>query len=181
MSLQRILLSDNIVKSINDNMNDLLFVIPEIKYMIGFEHNHPHHHLDVWNHTLLALSLSDKDFDVRLCLLLHDIGKPFSYQDEEVRHFRNHAKVSANMSKIILKRLGFDDDYIKHICYLIEQHDIPISDEQIKNNYDLCLKLFEIQRCDALANHPDKLEKRKKYIDETHKKLVLKKGGNTHE
>ena len=181
MNLQSILLSDDIVKSINDNMNDLLFVIPEIKYMIGFEHNHPHHHLDVWNHTLLALSLSEKDFDIRLCLLLHDIGKPFSYQDEEVRHFRNHAEVSANMSKIILKRLGFDDDYIKYVCYLIEQHDTPISDEQIVNDYDLCLKLLKIQKCDALAHHPDKLEKRKKYIDEIYKKLVLKKGDSTHE
>ena len=39
----------------------------------------------------------------------------------------------------------------------------------------LCLKLLKIQKCDALAHHPDKLEKRKKYIDETHKKLILKK------
>ena len=43
MNLQSILLSDDIVKSINDNINDLLFVIPEIKYMIGFKHNHPYH------------------------------------------------------------------------------------------------------------------------------------------
>ena len=177
MSLQDILLSDDIVKSINNNMNDLLLIIPEINSMIGFEQNHPHHHLDVWNHTLLALSLSEKDFDIRLCLLLHDIGKPFSYQDEEVRHFRNHAKVSADMSKKILKRLEFDDDYINYICYLIEQHDTKISDEQIKNNSDLCMKLIEIQRCDALAHHPDKLEKRKKYIEEISKKLVLLKSG----
>ena len=181
MSLQELLLSDDIVKSINDNMADLLLIIPEIKYMIGFEHNHPHHHLDVWNHTLLALSLSEKNFDIRLCLLLHDIGKPFSYQEEEVRHFKNHAKVSANISRKILKRLEFDADYINYICYLIEHHDTPISDEQIENNYDLCLKLLEIQRCDALAHNPNKLEKRKKYIKETHKKLVLKKGNNTHE
>ena len=181
MSLQEILLTDDIVKSINDNMDDLLLIIPEIKNMIGFEHNHPHHHLDVWNHTLLALSLSENDFDIRLCLLLHDIGKPFSYQDEEVRHFRNHAAVSSNMSKIILKRLGFDDGYIKYVCYLIEHHDTPISNEQIVNDYDLCLKLLKIQKCDTLAHHPDKLEKRKKYIDEMQKKLVLKKGGNTHE
>lgn len=181
MSLQELLLSDDIVKSINDNMADLLLIIPEIKYMIGFEHNHPHHHLDVWNHTLLALSLSEKNFDIRLCLLLHDIGKPFSYQEEEVRHFKNHAKVSANISRKILKRLEFDEDYINYICYLIEHHDTPISDEQIENNYDLCLKLLEIQRCDALAHNPNKLEKRKKYIEETHKKLVLKKGNNTHE
>ena len=181
MSLQEILLTDDIHKSINDNMDDLLLTIPEIKYMIGFEQNHPHHHLDVWNHTLLALSLSEKDFDIRLCLLLHDIGKPFSYQDEEVRHFRNHAKVSANMSKEILRRLEFDDNYINYICYLIEQHDTPINDEQIANNYDLCLKLLEIQRCDALAHHPDKLEKRKKYIEEKSKKLVLIKGVDPNE
>ena len=181
MILQEILLSDDILKSINDNLDDLLLIIPEIKYMIGFEHNHPHHHLDVWNHTLLALSLSKNDFDIRLCLLLHDIGKPFSYQDEEVRHFRNHANVSANMSEKILKRLKFDDDYINYICYLIEYHDTPISDEQIANNHDLCLKLLEIQRCDALAHHPDKLEKRKKYIDEIQKKLILNKGINSTE
>ncbi len=101
MILHEILLSNDIVESINRNMDSLLQIIPEIENMIGFEHKHPHHHLDVWNHTLLALSLSEKDFDIRLCLLLHDIGKPFSYQDEEVRHFRNHAKVSANMFSII--------------------------------------------------------------------------------
>jgi tRNA nucleotidyltransferase (CCA-adding enzyme) len=175
MSLQEILLSDDVVKTIDENMDYLLSAIPEIKNMIGFEHNHPHHHLDVWNHTLLALSLSKKDFTIRLCLLLHDIGKPFSYQDEEVRHFNNHPKVSADMSKKILTRLGYDDDYIDDICYLIKNHDFPISEEQIANNYDLSLKLYEIQRCDSLAHHPDKLEKRMKYLEETNKKLIFKK------
>ena len=102
LNLKTILLSDDVINSINCHMDCLLTLIPEIQYMIGFEHKHPHHHLDVWNHTLLALSLSSGDFDVRLCLLLHDIGKPFSYQDGEVRHFKNHSKVSADMSKIIL-------------------------------------------------------------------------------
>ena len=175
MDLETILLSDNIIGTINDNKDYLLEEIPEIKYMIGFPHNHPHHHLNVWDHTLLALSLSKKDFDVRLTLLLHDIGKPFSYQDEEVRHFRNHAKVSSDMSRTILNRLNFDDDYIYKICYLVENHDTKISDEQINNNYDLCLKLLEVQKCDALAHHPDKLDNRIDYLKETHKKLINKK------
>ena len=171
MVLEKILLADNVVDSINNNMEYLLLVIPEIQSMIGFEHKHPHHHLDVWNHTLLAISLSKKDYDVRLCLLLHDIGKPYSYQDGDTRHFKNHSKVSSEISKVILKRLGYDDDYISYICYLINNHDTPISDEQINNNYDLCLKLLEIQRCDALAHNPEKLDKRKKYISEVEKKL----------
>lgn len=171
MSLQEVLLADDVVESINNNMEYLLKIIPEIKYCIGFEQNHPHHHLDVWNHTLLALSQSEKDFDIRLCLLLHDIGKPFSYQDEEIRHFKNHAKVSSEMSKEILHRLGYDEEYINYICYLIENHDTKILDEQIKNNYEISLKLYKIQKCDALAHHPDKLEKRKIYLNEIQEKI----------
>ena len=77
------------------------------------------HSLNVANFCLLfgqRLGLNQEDL-TKLVLggLLHDIGKPFSYQDEEVRHFRNHAKVSANISKEILHRLGFNDDYIKYI------------------------------------------------------------------
>jgi tRNA nucleotidyltransferase (CCA-adding enzyme) len=118
--LDEILWRDDVVTSINDNLDYLLSIIPEIRFMIGFPHNHPHHHLDVWNHTLLALSLSDKDYDIRLALLLHDIGKPFSYQEGKVRHFYNHPLVSANMSMIILERLGYDKDYINYIYYLIK-------------------------------------------------------------
>ena len=47
--------------------------------MIGFDHKHPHHHLDVFNHTLYALSLSKKDFSIRMALLFHDISKPYCY------------------------------------------------------------------------------------------------------
>lgn len=178
MKLETILLADDVVSSINNNLDYLLEIIPEIKYIIGFDHKHPHHHLDVWNHTLLALSMSKKDFDIRLALLLHDIGKPFSYQEGEIRHFKGHPLVSSNMAINILYRLGYDEDYIAYIGYLVKHHDTPINNNQLNNNLDICFKLFEIQRCDALAHHPDKLERRKKYLEETNKKLVLRKEQN---
>lgn len=169
--LYKILTSDNITKSINDNLEFLLRLIPEIRFMIGFEHNHPHHHLDVWNHTLYALSLSENNFDIRLTLLLHDIGKPFSYQDDEVRHFHNHPKVSSYISRLILNRLNFDEDYINYICYLIKNHDTPITEDDIKNNVGIEYQRYLVQECDALAHHPKKLEKRKKYLNEIKGKM----------
>ena len=171
MMLYDILLAEDVVLAIKNNMDYLLDIIPELKYMMGFDHKHPHHHLDVWNHTLYALSLSKPDFEVRIALLLHDIGKPFSYQEGDVRHFKNHPEVSMKMTEDILRRLGFNRNYIKKICYLVKNHDNPITDDQINDDYDLVLKLYDVQYCDALAHHPDKLEKRKKYLDSIKKKI----------
>lgn len=162
--IKKILMSDDVVQSINNNIDVLLKIIPELKYMIGFQHNHPYHHLDVWNHTLLALSLSEPNFDIRLCLLLHDIGKPYSYQDGEIRHFKGHPSKSSIISKNILTRLGYNEKYINEMCYLIENHDNPITKKDIENNYEINVKRFCIQYCDALAHHPDKLEKKIKYL-----------------
>lgn len=169
-----ILMSENVVLSINENLGTLLMLIPELKPMIGFEHKHPHHHLDVWEHTLYALGMSIQDFDVRLSLLLHDISKPICNQvDKDVLHFKGHPKKSQEMSDIILKRLGFDEKYLKKIGYLIENHDNPITNKEIKNYPNLTMKRFEIQRCDALAHHPDKLEKRIDYLNKTSKKIKI--------
>lgn len=180
-----ILMSDDVITNINHHLEELLSIIPEIKDMINFPHNHPHHHLDVWEHTLFALSLSPMGFAVRIALLLHDIGKPHSYQDGQVRHFKGHPQVSADMAQIILKRLNFSDEEITKICYLIATHDEPINDQEIDDDYHLTITKFKIQFCDAMAHNPTKLEKRAEYLlavipklynpsqQKTYKKLVL--------
>lgn len=170
--LTNILSNDNVTVNISQNIKKLLFIIPELSDMLGFKHNHPHHHLDVWNHTLLALSMSENDFMIRLVLLLHDIGKPHSYQDDEVRHFKGHPEVSSKISRNILERLKYDKEFIDEVCYLIEKHDSVITKEEIENNYDLEYRRYKIQYCDALAHHPHKLEKRKEYLEKT--KLMFK-------
>ena len=175
LNLYHILMNSNVKESISTNIDYLTTLIPEIKSMIGFEHKHPHHHLDVWNHTLYALSLSEKDFDLRLALLLHDIGKPFCFSEVNgIRHFFNHPYVSSEISKTILNRLGFNEQYINKICYLIRLHDTPITKKDTNKENDLLWTRYLMQECDALAHNPDKLEKRKKYLEIT-KILILKK------
>jgi len=176
--LIKVLMTDNLVDSIYSNLDILLTLIPELKNIIGFEHNHPHHHLDVWNHTLLALSFAPKDFYVRLALLLHDIGKPHSYQDEEVRHFKGHAQVSGKIALDILNGLGFNCEEIELLYKLILEHDTPIKDLEIETNKLLIKKKFAIQVCDSLAHNPLKLEKRIRYLLDINEKLNEKEEFN---
>jgi len=171
MNLDKILTSDEVVSSIEDNLDYILELIPELGYEIDFPHKHPHHHLDVWKHTLLALFYSKNDLQTRMALLLHDIGKPFSYQDEEVRHFHGHADVSAVMSKQILERLGYDYDFIKEVVYLIKMHDTEITKEEIEYNPELMKKRLHIQECDSKAHHPKYQQKRLAYVEEI-KKMI---------
>lgn len=172
--LYQILMSKNIVKSIKENQDELLKLIPELKDMIGFEHKHPHHHLDVWEHTLLALRYSEEDFQTRLVLLLHDIGKPHSFQEGEIRHFKGHPIKSSQMTNEILRRLNFSEEEINKICYLIKEHDTPISNKDIEENIELSIKRFKVQYCDALAHNPTKLKKRIEYLLLISDKLNIK-------
>ena len=188
-NLYNILMADDIRKSIRENIKYILEEIPELCSLMSTQHMHPHH-IDgsIWDHVLLALKISDganneyrrelskeKVFDVRLALLFHDLGKTSSLYDKPdetgVKHYHGHATESARLANFILQRMGFDINYINYICYLISYHDTPINDVSIDNNYDICEVLYEVQRCDALAHHPDHLEKRKKYLSELKEKL----------
>ena len=174
--LHEILCTEDVVKSIKQNMDTLLTLIPEIESMIGFEHNHPHHHLNVWEHTLEVLkNLNTIDIELNLAGLLHDIGKPFSYQDEEVRHFRGHADASYKISKQVLTRLGYDEEFINRVLYLVLTHDIIIDTSNFDNEIGLVIKRLELQYADAKAHHPDKVSKRLEKLDEIrdHLNLVL--------
>ena len=163
--LKEILIGKEVVESVQENLQLLSTIIPEICDMFGFEHKHPHHHLNVWEHTLFALSFSPNNFDIRLALLLHDVGKPYSYQDGEVRRFKGHAEKSANIAKCVLERLGYEDNYVKYICEIIIRHDTPLTKKYILENYDLAKVIFEVQKCDALAHNPVKNKKRLEYIE----------------
>lgn len=165
-----------ISRIVEENIDFILKNIPEISHMIGFEHKHPHHHLDVWGHTLLALkSLESKDLETNMAVLLHDIGKPFSYQDEEIRHFHGHPQISAQMSGKILRRLGYDREFIDNVCYLVRTHDTIIQPDNLDNTYNMIQKRLMVQYADANAHKPDKVEKRVKLLDEIREELQIRK------
>lgn len=157
---------------IEENFEFVKSQIPEIIPMIGFEHRHPYHHLDVWNHTLAVVSgIESTDLEIKMAGLLHDIGKPFSYQDEEVRHFHGHPEVSCKMAEKILTRLGYDDEFVRNVCYLVRTHDTIIDPNNLDNTYEMVMKRIQIQYADAKAHAPDKVEKRIQTLDRISEEL----------
>lgn len=164
--IEKCLTVNNVSVSIGENIEELIALIPEIKNMIGFDHRHPHHHLDVWNHTLEVLkNLDTQDLELNMAALLHDVGKPFSYQDEEVRHFHGHPEVSCKMAQQILTRLGYDEEFTKRVTYLVGTHDTIIEPSNLDNSSEMIQKRLQLQYADAKAHHPDKIEKRIKFLD----------------
>ena len=104
--------------------------IPELKDMFDFPQNNPWHIYDVFNHTVHAVAeCKSKDLITRLAVFFHDFGKPHSYQDGEdgIRHFKGHAKVSAEMTDNIMKRLRFDNDTRNRVVELVQYHDATFS------------------------------------------------------
>mgnify|MGYP004548794893 CR=1 FL=1 len=171
MSLKDILSGENVVANINENMDKILSYIPEISFLIGFDQKDPDHNLDLWNHTLLALYYSDDEFDVRLALLLHDIGKPFAYIEGPIRHYYNVSGASTKMAYVILKRFGYEEAFINKILYLIKNCNGIIDDEVIERNPVLAEKLYEVQYCDIMAQDTKYLKDRVDYLTTTNYKL----------
>ena len=114
-----------------------------------------------------ALKRSKPDLQIRMALLLHDIGKPYSYQEDgNIRHFKGHPQKSAEMAEKILHRLGYSDKEVEDIYYLIKNHDALIDVNRInENNIELTKKLLYIQYCDAYAHAPQHVDKRIKKLD----------------
>lgn len=102
----------------------LQYIIPELIPTIDFQQHNKHHDKDVFNHTLAVLDNTPDKLELRLAALFHDIGKPkcFTIGDDKQGHFYGHNKVSAQISREILKRLRFDNKTIDKVSLLVFEH-----------------------------------------------------------
>lgn len=98
---------------------------PEFDIAMETPQNHPHHCYNVGEHILHSLLEILPQKDLRISMLLHDIGKPATLHTDEdgITHFHGHPAVSETMAKDILKRLKFDNDTIHRVSRLVYYHD----------------------------------------------------------
>ncbi|HEX3037570.1 MAG TPA: HD domain-containing protein [Oscillospiraceae bacterium] len=103
--------------------------LPEILPMVGFEQHNPYHIYDVWEHTIHSVSAIEPTPALRLAMLLHDIGKPDCYtqDDKGIGHFYGHPQRGSEIATAVLKRLRLDNATIKQITTLVKYHDMSLT------------------------------------------------------
>lgn len=135
--------------------------IPELSACIGFAQNTKYHCYDVYEHMLRALQANEgADLITRLSILLHDVGKPLCYtEDENGGHFKGHGEVGVGLTENILRRLRFDNATTEAVLQLIAYHDRPLLAERKavkrlmqKMTDENITRLLELQRCDRIAH-----------------------------
>lgn len=99
---------------------------PELQKMSGVAHVKDYHpEGDGWEHTLEALQhRKQPDPLLSLALLLHDVGKPAAASTPE-RAFDGHAELGAETAGRFLRRLGFPQQLVQDVGFLVRFHMMP--------------------------------------------------------
>jgi poly(A) polymerase len=112
-----------------DDLNLLNEILPEVTAMKGVrqpENYHPEG--DVFTHTLLTLSelaasqKSADSWELAMAVLLHDIGKPVTFEVADRIRFNNHDNIGADMSEKICERLRMSNAEKERITWLVKMH-----------------------------------------------------------
>ncbi len=100
-------------------------VLPEVEKMKGVEQIPEFHpEGDVFIHTRMLLErLVNPTPVLAFAALLHDVGKPPTFQIRDGRIcFYEHARVGAEMSEQIMRRLRFSNDEIAAVATCVDNH-----------------------------------------------------------
>ena len=104
-----ILLSNNPSILIRENEDYIFNIIPELRKSKGFNQNNPWHIYDVYDHILHVIDGVKENIILRLAALFHDIGKPYTYMEDEnnIGHFYDHwtksSEIFLNFSLFVFK------------------------------------------------------------------------------
>jgi poly(A) polymerase len=97
-------------------------IFPELDKLIRMKQN-KYHDFDAMKHTLEVVKQIPPNIIHRLAALFHDIGKGETKEiiNKEI-HFYKHEEVSAELVKVILKRLKYPNEIIDAVSTVVRQH-----------------------------------------------------------
>lgn len=161
--LKKLLLGENVFSVLHEFSKEICTVIPELSPCVGFDQHNSYHIYTVYDHIAHAVEKSPADTDIRLAMLLHDVGKPplFFIDEKGIGHFWGHPELSEKMAREILLRLKADRETVEHVCHLIKYHDVrpeatrkSLHKYASKVGFKAALELIHVRRADVLSQAP---------------------------
>jgi poly(A) polymerase len=159
-------------------------ILPEVEAMAGVEQPPEFHpEGDVLVHTFLALehfdALPERPLELGLAVLLHDVGKPRTFERLDRIRFNGHDKAGAEMTRDILGRMRYPNAVIDEVEELVARH---MTFVQIRETREAKVRRFlgsplaerhlALHRVDCLAAHGKLdayrwcLDKRREFAEE---------------
>jgi poly(A) polymerase len=140
-------------------------ILPEVAAMKGCEQPVDYHpEGDVFTHTMIALASLPEDASdqLRMAVLLHDVGKPVTQTFKERFRFDGHDMEGAKLAEIILQRLKFSNDFTEHVCSMVGNHMKFMHVKDMRKSRlkrFLRLPVFEehlaLHKADCMSSHKD--------------------------
>lgn len=177
--LCELLLGDSASSVLLEYSDVISKIIPQLSPCIGFDQNNRFHQYTVYEHIVRAVeNYPGQDLVTKLTLLLHDIGKPRCYtEDEKGGHFRGHGVVSRDIAEQILTDLRFDNKTKQQVTELVLYHDSTIAptEKAVKRwlnkiGEEQFLRLLDVKMADIFAHRRETQEDR---ISEVQKVRIL--------
>jgi len=127
-----------------ETKKQLVSIHPNFAKMYYCTQHNPHHCYDLYEHTIHSIlnierdELSYEEYrDLRLAMLLHDIGKTetrgvrkvegqvtYTFDGYEIETFYDHALKSKEIAQVILKDTPLNEFNKQRILFFIEAHDM---------------------------------------------------------
>ena len=139
-------------------------ILPEVAAMRGVEQPPQYHpEGDVWTHTKMCMELLEKPSPtLAMATLLHDVGKPPTFEITDRIRFNGHDQVGAKMAQVICQRLKFSNADTDAIVTMVKRHMQWINLQQMrpaKSTRFLAAPTIEeelaLHRADCLSSHGD--------------------------
>lgn len=137
----------------------LRIILPELASGEGMCQRSDIHKYDVLEHSLKTVAYADRR--IRLCALLHDVGKPFCMNRDG--NFYAHAEEGAKIAPAICARLRIPKKITERVCRLIALHMYDLRCDARENkvrkfivkNYDYFEELMLLKQADYSACRDD--------------------------
>ena len=174
-----------------DRLGGVVCLLPEVHAMKDVKQPPEWHPTkDVWVHTLLSLDhLGEANALLATATMLHDVGKPPTFEVTDRIRFSRHDTVGGRMAEKIAHRLGFRKKEREDIVWLVRSHMKFMHVRDMRQGRLRSFVLDErfealatLVRADCMASHGENfdvdfaLEARKRFLAEKPQLKTLLRG-----